>query len=111
MIKAINNQRLIMLCSECGQEKNIPLDSLLAGIEAAPNIIVLRCPDCPNGAVEFLNRTWDNPGGHARMVNSLHAHLVKTGRVSPSPAERIGKELEAEKPFNAEDLLEVAISY
>ena len=104
MIKAINNQRLIMICHACGQENTIPLAALRAGTEGDSKLVAVACPGCPKGAVEFLNRTWDNPGGHARMVNSLHSHLVKKGQVAPLQAEKLRNEPEADRPFNAEEL-------
>lgn len=104
MIKAINDQRLIMLCNECGRESVISLDALLAGTDRDPNTIVLSCPDCPKQAMEFLNRTWDNPGSHARLVNSLHARLVKAGKTTPGQRERLTEEPKENKPLNAEEL-------
>lgn len=102
MIKKITKAKITQICSECGETNIIDIDSLVVGIESDKNIITL--PKCSCGAQEFLNRSWDNWGEHAIIVNSLHHYLHKKGKVDPKIKEKLDKEKEKDKPKNKVDM-------
>ncbi len=78
MLKKVNKTSIIQKCSNCFTQWYIQIDTLLAGVEGDPNIIML--PKCSCGAQEFLNRSLDNPGSHAKLVNRLYKKLDELGR-------------------------------
>lgn len=100
MIKKITKSKVIQVCSECNKTNISDIDSLIVGTEMDKNIVTL--PQCSCSAREFLNRTWDNQGEHARMVNSLHHFLHKKGKVHPKVKEKLDKE--KKKPKNKVDM-------
>lgn len=102
MIRKITKAKIIQVCSECGKTNVVDVESLQAGSERDENIVVL--PECLCGAQEFLNRTFDNLGEHARIVNSLHAFLYKKGKVHPKAKEKLDREKEKDKPKNKVDI-------
>lgn len=102
MVKKITKTKIIQVCSECDKTNIIDVDSLIVGIESDKNIIVL--PQCSCGAQEFLNRTFDNWGEHAIIVNSLHYFLHKKGKVHPKVKDKLDKEKEKDKPKNKVDI-------
>lgn len=102
MIKRMIKCKISQVCSECGFGNMIDVDTLIVGTEIDKNIIVL--PKCSCGAQEFLNRTWDNLGEHARIVNTLHAFLHKKGKMDPKVKEKLNKEKEKDKPKNKVDM-------
>lgn len=102
MIKKITKTKIIQLCTECGKTNIIDVDSLIVGTEMDENIVVL--PECSCGAQEFLNRTFDNWGEHARIVNSLHHFLHKKGKIHKEVKEKLDKEKEKDKPKNKVDM-------
>jgi len=102
LIKKICKAEITQVCSECGFGNLIDIDSLVVGTETDPNIIIL--PSCSCGAQEFLNRTFDNWGEHARIVNSLHHFLHKKGKVNPKVKDKLDKEKKKDKPKNKVDM-------
>lgn len=102
MIRKITKTKITLICSECDETDIIDIDNLIVGIEADKNIIIL--PQCSCGAQEFLNRTWDNQGEHAIIVNSLHYFLHKKGKTHPKVKDKLDKEKEKNKPKNKVDM-------
>jgi len=102
MIKKITKTKITQLCSECGKTNVISINSLLIGTDTDKNVIIL--PQCSCGAQEFLNRTLDNSGEHARIVNSLHHFLHKKGKVHEKLKDKLDKEKEKDKPKNKVDI-------
>lgn len=100
MIKNITKDSVSQQCSECGIINVISIDTLAVGTDSDENIIIL--PRCSCGAREFLNRTFDNKGEHARIVNSLHGHLYRKGKVKGIVKEKLDKE--KKKPKNSIDI-------
>jgi len=101
MIKKITKTKITQICS-CNLKSIFDIDSLIVGTELDKNIIIL--PICSCAAQEFLNRTWDNQGEHARIVNTLHYYLHKKGKVDPKVKEKLDKEKEKDKPKNKVDM-------
>ena len=98
MIKKITKTKISRICSDCGFTNVINIGGLVVGTESDENIIML--PRCSCGAQEFLNRTFDNLGEHARIVNSLHYFLHKKGKIDPKVKDKLDKEKEKDKPKN-----------
>lgn len=103
MIKRITKTKITQLCSECGETNIIDISDLLVGADIDKNVIIL--PQCSCSAQEFLNRTFDNWGEHARIVNSLHHFLHKKGKVHEKVKDKINKEKEKDKPKNKVDIV------
>lgn len=97
----LNRNRAVYHCRNCGKASEVPLSSLTVGTGGDPNIFSIACPGCPYGTVTFFNRTWDNPGTHARLVNSLHAELVAKGQTDARVKAILTEEKPEDKPFNA----------
>lgn len=102
MIKKITKTKIIQLCSECSKINVIDISDLLVGADTDKNVIIL--PECSCGAQEFLNRTFNNLGEHARIVNSLHHFLHKKGKAHPKVKDKLDKEKEKDKPKNKVDI-------
>lgn len=102
MIKKITKTKITQVCSGCNKVNVIDIDSLIVGMEMDKNIVML--PECSCGAQEFLNRTFDNLGEHARIVNSLHHFLHKKGKVHKKVKGKLDKEKEKDKPKNKVDI-------
>lgn len=96
MIKKITKSKITQTCSDCGISNVIDVDSLIVGTEFDKNVIML--PECSCSAQEFLNRTFDNQGEHARIVNSLHHFLCGKGKIRKEVKMRLKEE--KEKPKN-----------
>lgn len=103
MIRKITKTKITQVCSECGKTNVVDVDTLQSGIDRDENIVIL--PQCSCGAQEFLNRTFDNWGEHARIVNSLHSFLHKKGKAHPKIKDKLDKEKEKDKPKNKVDIV------
>lgn len=102
MIRKITKTKITQICSECNKANITDIETLSIGTDTDKNIIIL--PECSCGAHEFLNRTFDNWGEHARIVNSLHAFLHKKGKVHEKVKEKLDREREKDKPKNRVDI-------
>ena len=102
MITQISSSSIRQTCAICQRQNLITISSLQVGSDRDERII--RLPGCSCGAVEGLNRTFDNPGEHARAVNSLWEFLASLGKVNPNLASAVNAEKAQDKPTNKVDL-------
>ena len=81
-IKSLTNATLSLECYQCGEDREVAVADLLAGVDVAgsaePDCIVL--PKCACGAVTSLFRTRDTDRtGRSdlvcKLINRLHARL------------------------------------
>ena len=100
MIKKLLKSKILQVCSECNKTNVININTLVVGTDDDKNIIIL--PKCSCGAKECLNRTFDNQGEHARIVNSLHYFLYKKNKINIKVKDKLDKE--KDKPKNKVDM-------
>jgi len=101
MIKRISATQIEQECENCHALNLIGISDFETSKEDR-NII--RLPTCSCGAIEFLNRTFDNSGKHARAVNSLYERLISLGKIHSNWASVIRAETDQDKPKNKVDL-------
>ncbi len=92
MIHDLTSTSMLQTCEMCALTRTIQVNELMVGQAGIDDHTAVEMPICECGAQETLNRTLANPGDHAYLVNSLHEHLVRLGRVHETSRERLATE-------------------